>query len=108
MTLAQLLQNLLFFGGALAVMGFFGGLFIGRRAVPGRVKPAMALWLATPFLLVAVFVLSEGDPALSGEAARRNAPFATLLYSILLGAPFAIGSFAGLKLGQASRGGEGR
>lgn len=108
MTLAQLLQNLLFFGGALAVMGFFGGLYIGRRAVPGRVKPAMALWLITPILLVAVVVLSEGDPALSGEAARRNAPFATLLYSILLGTPFAIGSFAGLKFGKVARGRSGQ
>jgi len=104
MTAAQLLQNLFLFGGALAVLGFGGGLFIGRRAVPGRTKPAMALWLVTPILLVAIVVLREGDPSLTGEAARRNAPFATLLYSIFLGIPFAIASFIGLGLGKATRG----
>lgn len=108
MTAAALLQNLFLFGFMLAVLGFGGGLFIGARAVPGRVKPAMRLWLAVPVVLVAMIVLPNGDPALTGEAARRNAPFATVLYSVLLGIPYAIASFIGLKLGQAMRGRRGQ
>lgn len=108
MTLAQLLQNLFLFGAALAVLGFGGGFYIGRRAVPGRTRPAMALWLSLPVLLVAIVVLPGGDPSLSGEAAHRNAPFATVLYSILLGTPFAVASFIGLGLGKAARGPDGK
>jgi hypothetical protein len=103
MTLASLLQNLILFAAMLSALGFGGGLFIGVRAVPGRTRPAMALWLALPVVLVAMIVLPSGDPALTGEAARRNAPFATVLYSILLGLPFAIASFVGLALGKAMR-----
>lgn len=104
MTLAALLTNLIFFGGALAVMGFFGGLFIGRRAQADRVKPAMALWLVWPFLLIAIVVLREGDPVLSGAAAQANAGFATILYSLLLGGPFLLASRAGLAAGRGTRG----
>jgi len=100
MTLAEILTNLLLFGSALTVMGFVGGLFLARRAVPGRLKPALALWLTWPFLLIAIFVLSEGDPSLSGEAARRNAPFATLLYCVLLGTPFVLASLMGVAAGR--------
>lgn len=104
MTLAGLLENLFLFAFMLSTLGFGGGLFIGARAVSGRTRPAMLIWLAVPVVLVAMIVLPHGDPALAGEAARRNAPFATVLYSVLLGIPYAIASFAGLGLGKALRG----
>jgi hypothetical protein len=104
MTLANLLENLFLFAFMLSWLGFGGGLFIGARGVPGRTKAAMWLWLAVPIVLVATVVLLNGDPALEGEAAQRNAPFATLLYSVLLGTPYAIASFIGLGLGKALRG----
>jgi hypothetical protein len=49
-------------------------------------------------------VLPSGDPALTGEAARRNAPFATVLYSVILGLPYAVASLVGLALGRTLRG----
>jgi hypothetical protein len=104
MTLASLLQNLILFAAMLSALGFGGGLFIGARAVPGRTRPALALWLAVPVVLVAMIVLPSGDPALTGEAARRNAPFATVLYSVILGLPYAVASLVGLALGRTLRG----
>ncbi|OYX08483.1 MAG: hypothetical protein B7Z08_09250 [Sphingomonadales bacterium 32-68-7] len=104
MTLASLLDNLFLFAFVLSWLGFGGGLIIGARGVPGRTKPAMWLWLAVPIVLVALIVLPYGDPALEGEAARRNAPFAVLLYGVVLSIPYAIASFIGLGLGRALRG----
>lgn len=101
------MATLLFFMAALFVAGFGGGLFIGARAVPERLTPATLLWLAAFFVGLAMVLWLEGDPALSGEAARRNAPFAFVLYGVLLGGPWAGGTFAGRKIGRALRGGKG-
>lgn len=89
---------------AFAVTGFFGGLFVGRKAVAGRTRPAMSLWLSVPFILIAIVLIREGDPAMSGADAVRNAPFAMVLYSFFLGIPWIVSSFVGLSIGKALRG----
>lgn len=88
------------------VLGVGGGLFIGLRAIPGRSKPATLLWIAAFFVALAVVLVREGDPAMAGEAARANAPFAFIIYGIFLGGPWIGGTFAGRTIGRALR--EGR
>jgi hypothetical protein len=94
----------LFLMGSLFVLGVGGGLVIGLRAAPERLRPATLLWLSAFYLGLAIVLLREGDPALSGEAAHRNAPFAFLLYGVLLGGPWVGGTFAGRAVGRAIRG----
>lgn len=103
MTAAALLEGLVMWGVMLSVLGFFGALFIARRAVPGRFRPAMALWLTGPFLVILIIVMREGDPALSGEAAQGNAVFAALLYGVLLGIPWLTGNWLGARAGGGGR-----
>lgn len=99
------METFVFFIFLAGIVGTFGGMFIGKVAVEGRTKPAMALWLAVPFLLLAIVLLREGDPAMSGADAMRNAPFAMLLYSFFFGGPWVIGSFGGFAVGRALRSG---
>ena len=101
------METFVFFIFLAGIVGTFGGMLIGKVAVQGRTRPAMALWLAIPFVLLAIVLLREGDPAMNGADAVRNAPFAMLLYSFFFGGPWAIGSFAGLAAGRALRGGAG-
>ena len=44
------------------------------------------------------------SPRSPPEAARRNAPFAFLLYGVLLGGPWIGGTLAGRAIGRARRG----
>lgn len=100
------MATFLFLMAACFVLGVGGGLVIGARAVPERLGPATWLWIAAFFAGLAVVLWREGDPSLTGEAARRNAPFAFVLYGILLGGPWAGGTWAGRKIGRAMRGGD--
>ena len=84
--------------------GIGGGLLIGLRAMPERMRLATLWWLAAFFVCLAIVLVMDGDPALSGEAARRNAPFAFVLYGIFLGGPWIGGTFAGRAVGKALRG----
>ncbi|MCB2047706.1 MAG: hypothetical protein KDE32_05690 [Novosphingobium sp.] len=86
------------------VLGLCGGIYIGRIAVPDRLRSATLVWLSAFFVGLAIVLWREGDPALSGEAARRNAPFAFALYSFFLGGPWVGGTFAGRPVGRALRG----
>jgi hypothetical protein len=99
------MATFLFLMAACLVLGVCGGLVIGLRASPERLGPATLLWIAAFFIGLAIVLVQEGDPALSGEAARRNAPFAFVLYGILLGGPWAGGTLAARKVGRAMRGG---
>jgi hypothetical protein len=88
--------------------GVFGGVLIGKRALPERRGMATLWWVGTFFVCLAIVLVMDGDPALSGEAARRNAPFASVLYGILLGGPWLVGTLAGRAVGKALRGKETR
>ena len=101
------MATLLFFMAACFVLGVTGGVIIGLRAIPARLRPATLLWLSAFYVGLAVFLLREGDPALEGEAAHRNAPFAFVLYGILVGGPWVGGTFAGRAIGRAMRGKQG-
>lgn len=98
------MSTLLTLMAVLFVLGLGGGLIIGARAAPERLGPATGLWLSALFVGLALVLWREGDPALSGEAARRNAPFAFLLYGVLLGGPWIGGTLAGRAIGRARRG----
>ncbi len=100
------MATFLFFMAACFVLGLGGGFFIGLRATAQRLAPATLLWLSAFFICLGIVLVREGDPAMSGDAARSNAPFAFLLYSVLLGGPWAGGTFAGRAIGRALRGPE--
>ncbi len=65
------MTTLLVFMATCFILGFGGGLVIGIRAIPERLRPATLLWLSAFYVGLAVFLFREGDPALQGEAARR-------------------------------------
>jgi hypothetical protein len=98
------MTTLVFFMGICFVLGLSGGFVIGMRAAPERLGPATWLWLSAFFLGLAIVLWREGDPALSGEAAHRNAPFAFVLYGLLIGGPWIGGTMAGRAMGRARRG----
>lgn len=102
------MTTLLVFMATCFILGVGGGLVIGLRAIPERLRPATLLWLSAFYVGLAVFLFREGDPALQGEAAHRNAPFAFVLYGVLLGGPWIGGTFAGRTIGRALQGRQGR
>lgn len=86
-----------------AIPGFLGAMLIARHLPGLRAVGAFVLWLPVPFVLLAIVLAADGDPAPPSSQASYTYQLAVVLFSFAIAVPWVVANLAGGVVGLQKR-----